>query len=485
LFASLLSSRSPGPALILVASLLAGCQPSAPAAGPEPAGAGERPSPPPAPGAPPGPAPSTPASPGAPVPPAAATPGGDGGPRAPDAGDARSVPPAPAPDAGPLDAAAGGDPSAELYDPDRVPRFELELPPASVMALGQNPRVYVRGTFRYGDEVVNDVGVRLKGESNLRPLTRKAPFKIKFDEFVPNQSFRGLRRMTFNNMLEDPSFVAERLAYYFFRAARLPAPRANSALVSVNGQPFGVYVNLETEDKTFLRRWFASDAGNLYEEGQVDFLPGNEARFELETNEPRNDRTDLRGLIAALQAARDESLLADLDATLDTTHFLRFTAAEAAVNQWDMYGYTRFYPNNFRLYHDPGAGRFVFIPWGMDMALKDFRGRGDHIGVFAPARQFNNPAGPVTGGLIFQRCLRSPTCRSRYVAELRAIVDLYEQVALDQVADRYYQQIKTLVYADPRKEVSNAGFERGYATVLRIIRERPATIRRELAAPPP
>jgi spore coat protein CotH len=460
--------RSPAPVVIVFALLASACQPPAPAGGPGmPVAPAEPPAAPPPSGAPP-PAPAI--SP-------------DAGPRSPDAAAVRPAPPAP-PDASPADAPPAVDPSAEIYDPERVPRFALELPPASVMALGQNPRAYVRGTFRYGDEVVNDVGVRLKGETNLRPLTRKAPFKIKFDEFVPDQTFRGLRRMTLNNMLEDPSFLAERLAYDFFRAAGLPAPRANSALVAVNGQPFGVYVNLETEDKTFLRRWFTSDAGNLYEEGQVDFLPGNEARFELETNEQRNDRADLRGLIAALQAARDESLLADLDASLDTTHFLRFTAAEAAVNQWDMYGYTRFYPNNFRLYHDPGPRRFVFIPWGMDMALKDFRGRGDHIGVFAPARQFNNPAGPVTGGLIFLRCLRSPACKARYVAELRAIVDLYEGVALDQLAQRYYQQIKPLVYADPRKEVSNAGFERGFATVLRIIRERPATIRAELASTP-
>ena len=361
-----------------------------------------------------------------------------------------------------------------------MPRFDIELPPESVAALGQNPREYVRGTFRYGDETVANVGVRLKGEATLRPLTRKAPFKIKFDAFVPDQSFRGLRRLTLNNLLEDASFLAERLSYHLFRAAGLPAPRANNAIVAVNGQLYGVYANVETEDKTFLRRWFASDAGNLYEEGQVDFLPGNETRFELETNEQRNDRTDLRDLISALQAARDPSLLADLERHLDTEHFLRFTAAEAVVNQWDMYGYTRFYPNNFRLYHDPASARFVFLPWGMDMSLKDFRGRGDHIGVFQPARQFNNPAGPVTGGLIFQRCLRSPACKAAYTGHLQEMLRLHESVALDRLAERYYAQIKPHVYADPRKEVSNAGFERGYATVLRIIRERPAAIRADL-----
>jgi spore coat protein CotH len=370
--------------------------------------------------------------------------------------------------------------SEELYDPQRLPRFDIELPPASVAALGGNPRQYVRGTFRYGNETVTDVGVRLKGESTLRPLTRKAPFKIKFDEYVPDQTFRGLRRMTLNNMLEDPSFMAERLSYYAFRSAGLPAPRANSAIVYLNGSPCGVYANIETEDKTFLRRWFASDAGNLYEEGQVDFLPGNETRFELETNEQRNDRTDLRTLIAAVQSAGDETVLADLERALDTDHFLRFTAVEALVNQWDMYGYTRFYPNNFRLYHDPSRGKFVFIPWGMDMSLKDFRGRGDHIGIYSPARQYNNPNGPITGGLIFQRCLRSATCKNAYTTQLRELLRLFESLALEAVAERYYAQIKDQVYADPRKEVSNAAFERGYATVRRIIRERPTTIRAEI-----
>ena len=129
-------------------------------------------------------------------------------------------------------AAAGA--SDELFDADRVPRFEIELPPASMAALAQDPKTYVRGTFRYGSEVVSDIGVRIKGEATLRALA-KAAFKLKFDEFVPNQIFRGLRRLTLNNMIEDATFLAERLAYHVFRAAGLPAPRANSALVTVNG----------------------------------------------------------------------------------------------------------------------------------------------------------------------------------------------------------------------------------------------------------
>src|SRR5262249_13624676 len=151
--------------------------------------------------------------------------------------------------------------------------------------------------------------------------------------------------LTLNNMVEDPSFLAERLAYDVFRSLGLPAPRCNSALVYVNGQFYGVYANVEAVDKPFLRRWFPDDGGNLYEEGQRDFVAGAEGAFDLETNETANDRSDLRGLIDALARASGENLLSALAPHLDVPRYLQFTAAEAAVNQWDMYAYTVFYPN--------------------------------------------------------------------------------------------------------------------------------------------
>jgi hypothetical protein len=374
----------------------------------------------------------------------------------------------------------GPSPSDELFDPELVPHFQIELPAASLAALARAPAEYVSGTFRYGNESVNNVGVRIKGEATKRTLREKAAFKLKFDAFVPDQTFRGLRRLTLNNLTEDATFLAERLAYQVFRAARVPAPRAANALVSVNGTLFGLYANVETEDKTFLRRWFASDDGNLYEEGQRDFLPGNETTFELETNEPRNDRSDLTALIDALARSTPETLLEDLGRQLDVPHFFRFTALEAIVNQWDMYAYTRFYPNNFRLYRDPSSNKFVFLPWGMDMALKDFRGQGDHIAVFALAHENNRASAPVTAGLIFRLCMGSAPCKAAYSAVLRDMVTLFEGLALEQTATRAFDQVRPHVLADPRKEFGQSDIDLMRETMLRIIRERPARIRAQL-----
>jgi spore coat protein CotH len=355
-----------------------------------------------------------------------------------------------------------------VYDPARVPELDILLPPDSIAALAADPTVYARGSLRYGDEQIDDIGVRLKGEYTFRPLDQKAAFKLKFDEFVPDQTFHGLRRMTLNNALEDPSFVSERLVYTTFRAASLPAPRANNALVAVNGEPYGVYVNIESEDKTFLRRWFGDDDGNLYEEQGVELTPGNEGGWDLETNEMANDRSDLIALIAALDAAGDDTLLADLAPILDTDRFLRYCALEGIVNQWDGYAYTQFGPNNFRLYHDPSTGKFSFLPWGMDMSLKPLNGQ-EGLDLLQSAT-----------GLILTRCLNAAPCRAEYVQVVRDMTDLFESLDLPAQADAMHAQIAALVADDPRKEVDTQTFEQVFAGVRAWLEARPGDVRAQL-----
>jgi spore coat protein CotH len=287
--------------------------------------------------------------------------------------------------------------------------------------------------------------------------------------------------LTFNTMVEVPSFLAERLAYHLFRLAELPAPRCNHALVYVNDAFFGLYANIETEDKTFLRRWFTSDAGNLYEEGQVDFEPGSEADFDLETNETTNDRSDLTALIAALGAAQPQTFVEQVGAQLDMTHFLAFTAAEAAVNQWDMYGYTVFYPNNFRLYRDPTQQKFVFLPWGMDMSMKPFRDSGKpHIEMLELARVGDFQNGTISAGRIFRNCLSSAPCRAAYISVGLDMAQRYEQSGLLELAKKYHAQVEQHIAADPRKEYSPGEVETAYQSLLAVIEERPQAMRASL-----
>jgi hypothetical protein len=391
------------------------------------------------------------------------------------------------------------DPSAELYDPERLPEFHIELSEEAVATLSlvsgsDDPRqdTYVKANFRYGEETLGDIGLRIKGEGSFQQLDAKPAWKLKFDEFVPDQSFRGLKRMTLNNLFEDPSFIAERLAYDVYRAASVPAPRCNNALVYVNGEFYGVYANVEAEDKPFLRRWFDDDGGNLYEEGQSDFVPGAEATFDLETNEARNDRTDLVGLIEAIDSATAATFLDDVGAHLDIENYLKFTAIEAAVNQWDMYSYTVFWVNNLRLYRDPTAGKFHFIPWGHDLSMKPYRDSGKpYVHLFDLSRQYDAPNGQVSAGLLFRRCLESAPCIAAYRQAVEDVIVVYEALDLEARAAAYYEQIKPFVYDDERKRVccgsellSDQEFDVAVASVTQTIRGRVAALRRDLDTGP-
>ena len=127
------------------------------------------------------------------------------------------------------------DPSAIIYAQDHVPRFDLDIQPISMELLEDDPREYVPATFRHGDIVLQNVGVKLKGDTTFRELDEKPSFKIKFDKFVEGQRFLGLKRMTLNNGVLDKASMVERLSYMVFRNANLPASRANNAEVHVNG----------------------------------------------------------------------------------------------------------------------------------------------------------------------------------------------------------------------------------------------------------
>lgn len=369
----------------------------------------------------------------------------------------------------------GDDRTAELYAPGNVPRFDLELPPAAIAALRADPRREVRATFRYRDEVVADIGVRLKGEGSFRPVDAKPSFRIKFDEFVAKQKFRGLSRMVLNNTVQDPSFLSERLAYAVYRAAGQPAPRANSALVFVNDEYFGVYTNVEAVDKAFLRRWFANHEGNLYEETGADFVPGAESAFELETNEDANDRSGLAALNAVLARATPADFMEVVGPHLDIQRFVNFAALEALTGQEDGYSFRQRRRNNFRVYEDPASGTFAFIPSGMDRALRPQR---------APTLVHDwVPAAPVydspwdAQGIVLQKCVAAPACRAEYAAALEQSTKLFEAMNLAAEVDRLAAQIRGAVRADRRKELDNRYFEYALGTMKSWISGRPASIR--------
>jgi hypothetical protein len=124
---------------------------------------------------------------------------------------------------------ARADEAASLFDPTTVVEIDLDLPEASRDALASDPGEYVDATFSLtgpdGSYGPLAIGARLKGSASFRPLSGKAAFKLKLGHTVKGQRILGLKTLTLNNMVQDPSMLHEALAYEVFRAAGAPATR--------------------------------------------------------------------------------------------------------------------------------------------------------------------------------------------------------------------------------------------------------------------
>jgi hypothetical protein len=313
-----------------------------------------------------------------------------------------------------------------MLSPATVTAIDLQLPPASLAALEDEPGEYVEGSFRIAESggtpaTIGEfsdpltVGVRLKGGSgSFKDLDGKAAFKVKFAEFVPKQKFLGLKSLTLNNMVQDPSMIHEALAYQAFRAAGIPAPHTGYAYVHLNGIDYGLHLNLETMDDVALEKRFGpfDDPQHLYEGGPgFDVTPGGAGAFQVDEGDD-GDLSDLEALIAAANEPSPE-FSTRLAPVADVPQMRRFWAAERYLAQWD--GYSGQHRNNYYLYSDPD-GVFQMLPWGTDQSL-------DH------------QAYPFTGhgGILFEQCLAEPACLEGYEEDLVEVAA--STAALDPAAE--------------------------------------------------
>lgn len=165
-----------------------------------------------------------------------------------------------------LAACAGTASAQDLYDTTVLRTFAFQFHDANWEALLRAN--YVSQTNILADLTVDgvtypNVGVRIRGNTSYTALpsgSQKFSLNVEMDAVDPNQELMGFDALNLNNGFHDPTFCREVL-YNNYVAQFIPNPRANHALVTINGQNWGVYINVQQFDKTMLSNWFADTNG--------------------------------------------------------------------------------------------------------------------------------------------------------------------------------------------------------------------------------
>jgi len=316
-------------------------------------------------------------------------------------------------------------------------------------ALSLSPRDWVQGDVTIDGEAVAGVGVRLRGKiGSFRTVEEKPKFKIDFNHFVADQRFQGLEALALNNEVVDCSYLKEPLGYSIFRALGVPAPRASFAQVTVDGEPYGLYVLVEFPDDRFLRRWYDDPSGNLYD-GKYIWYGGNDGELVDFTDAYQDNFRLEEGADVALEDihAVTEGVsrgYAGVDALVNGEELRRFVLAEQWIGHVD--GYT-LNENNYRVYFNADDGRAEWIPWDLD------------YGFLNPSLWGKSWKRPV--GVVAAACWADDDCNAAYQAEAAEGIAKIDLDAVLADLERWAALTEEAATEDPKRECSASSIQPG------------------------
>ncbi len=398
---------------------------------------------------------------------------------------------------------AGGGESLEegldyVYPQDRIPILRLDFAPGDFEAMlleywEQETKSYYHTAFQFDDdEVLEDVGVRLKGNSSLRGMMQqpsfdnwaevKKPLKINFDE-LGGPRFHGVDRINLANQFKDPSYMRERLGAAIYLAAGVPTSRNAHFQVWVNGELQGLYTGVQQVDPRFLTEWFGSeggaDEGNLYKcysncdlewqgSDREAYAPSacpdpkdeGKCGIQLKTNEDDptlNDYADLVHFIDVLNNASEQEFADAIAEVFDVDIFLRYAAATVVLASLDTY-FGRI--ANYYLYHRPSDGRFMVIPWDLNETFGAF-GCGPPGGDLTDFDPYEPWCDPRPRPLV-QRILEVDAYLESYLGYIQQLLDtVFSPAAIDGEIAVLKALIEDEVQGDPRSFYSYQAFLEG------------------------
>ena len=163
-----------------------------------------------------------------------------------------------------------------FFNPTVIQVIDIVLSDAALSQLNSDGRTYVEGDVTVNGEAFSQVGIRLKGSSTYEDLECsdgycKASFRIHLNghQYLEDQKLGDLERITLNNMTSDYTQSKEVIVYDLLQQHSQLASRANYARVTLNGQPWGLYTNIESADDEWLKRRFDDPTGDFWGTGSA------------------------------------------------------------------------------------------------------------------------------------------------------------------------------------------------------------------------
>ena len=354
----------------------------------------------------------------------------------------------------------------DLYDPSTLRTMDLNFHDTNWLSLlRQN---YATGNLILADMTVEgtvypDVGVRIRGHTSYLWLptgSEKYSLAVDMDHTHPDQDLLGYNTLNLNNGHRDPTFCRE-VVYNNFVAEYIPNARSNHVLMTMGGQDWGVYVNVQQFNKDMLRDYFDDPDGMRVKCANNPNGPGLRYNGPNIGSYPDYDIKDDGGLgdpwsrlIACFYTVTFAPLSVwervDQNFAIDPSIWSvvlenLFTDQDGYISKGADYTmYRNAQDGRFHLLQADGNETFTLPYWGID-------------------QNFGWNERPLLSHL-----LSVPELRSRYMAHMRTALDDFSWNQLLPAFRDARNRIDAHVQADPKKIYSYSNFTNNFAGTVNL-----------------
>ena len=365
--------------------------------------------------------------------------------------------------------APAGDMTDRVLGYDVQPKFDLQISDAGIASLRAAPTTWVQATLTFEGRTYGPIGVNLKGTSSFQPIDQKPAFRVNINKYVKGARLFGLKEILLNNMVQDPSMIHERLAYWIGRQiGAVPTPRCNHAWVTMNGTTLGLYAAVEVAKGTMMASSFADGTGGVYTLNYADFSTKYLPNFQYQDG--TDDTTLITNTMNALTQQPASGATAAAGQFVNMHEFERYWALMVLTGHWGGWPYA---PDpepvgaNARVYLDPTSKQLYFIPQGINDAYST--GDFDFIATLKSK--------------LAKDCARTPSCFQDFSGQLMEILGKAQQLDWAGEEARVAAQIAPLVPMDTKKPYSDADVAMYQQQVAYFMNDRSAMISKYLVAP--
>lgn len=267
-----------------------------------------------------------------------------------------------------------------LYDAHVLRTLFLEFEDAdweAELAEFHNTDIELPATLTVDGKKYPNVGISFRGMSSygMVPAGSKRSFNVSVDLADEKQRLLGYKTLNLLNAHEDPSFMSTVL-YSHIARKHIPAPKANLVKVVINGESWGLYVNVQQFNKEFLTENFDTDKGARWKVqgspgggGGLEYLGDNiedyKRRYQMKSKADDKAWKSFVEFCRILNETPPDKLEAALQPILDIDQTLWFLALDVALINNDGYWVRA---SDYSLYLDP-HGKFHIIPHDMNEAF--------------------------------------------------------------------------------------------------------------------